>query len=239
MKKHIISLSGGKDSTAMLIRMLELNYPVDEIIFADTRYEFPEMYEYLEKVQEYLYKHFKDAPPIRTITTPEPLEKWIFGQISRGKRKGQIRGWPLTVHKCNWSRESKQKILEKEIGNNIRYIGIALDEKHRMVKDHEERGYKYPLIEWGWTEQDALEYLKGKDLHNVLYDKFDRLGCFWCPKQSIQSLRIIYNEYPDKWKWMMEWDKKISRIKTDNSFKPNWTLPELDQRFKKEAEGEQ
>ncbi len=36
--KHIVSWSGGKDSTAMLIRMLELDYPIDEIVFIDVRF---------------------------------------------------------------------------------------------------------------------------------------------------------------------------------------------------------
>ena len=34
--KHIVSFSGGKDSTAMLLMMLEKNMPIDEIIFCDT-----------------------------------------------------------------------------------------------------------------------------------------------------------------------------------------------------------
>ena len=46
MMKHIISFSGGKDSTAMLLRMIELDYPIDIVMFADTTLEFPEMYEY-------------------------------------------------------------------------------------------------------------------------------------------------------------------------------------------------
>ena len=29
--KHIVSFSGGKDSTAMLLRMLEENMPIDKI----------------------------------------------------------------------------------------------------------------------------------------------------------------------------------------------------------------
>ncbi len=35
--KYIVSFSGGKDSTAMLLRMLEENVQVDEILFCDTR----------------------------------------------------------------------------------------------------------------------------------------------------------------------------------------------------------
>ena len=42
--KHIVSFSGGKDSTAMLLMMLEKKMQVDEIIFCDTGKEFPQMY---------------------------------------------------------------------------------------------------------------------------------------------------------------------------------------------------
>lgn len=51
--KHIVQLSGGKDSTAMLLMMLERNMPVDEILFCDTGVEFPAMYEHLKRVEQY------------------------------------------------------------------------------------------------------------------------------------------------------------------------------------------
>ena len=51
--KHIVQLSGGKDSTAMLLMMLEKGMPVDEIIFCDTGMEFPAMYEHLQRVEQY------------------------------------------------------------------------------------------------------------------------------------------------------------------------------------------
>lgn len=47
--KYIVSFSGGKDSTAMLLRMLEENMPVDEILFYDTGKEFPDMYDHIKK----------------------------------------------------------------------------------------------------------------------------------------------------------------------------------------------
>lgn len=46
--KHIISISGGQDSTAMTVRMLELGMPVDYIIFCETGNEFDQMYEYID-----------------------------------------------------------------------------------------------------------------------------------------------------------------------------------------------
>lgn len=224
--KSIVSFSGGKDSTAMLIRMLEIGMKVDQIVFADTMYEFPDMYEYINKVNKYI-KRFGDYN-IEIIKTNEKLEEWMFGEITRGNSKGEIRGFPLTAYPCYWSRESKYKILDKQMKGHIRYIGIAVDEKNRMVKDYYERGYRYPLVEWGWTEDYCIEYLKEKDLHNPLYDKFDRLGCWWCPKQSLNSLEVLINEYPEKWRQLKEWDKQIRDINPKRQFKPNNTLDDIE-----------
>lgn len=33
--KHIVSLSGGKDSTAMLIKMIEMGMVIDDIVFRE------------------------------------------------------------------------------------------------------------------------------------------------------------------------------------------------------------
>lgn len=49
--KHIVSFSGGKDSTAMLLMMIEKGMQIDDIIFCDTGKEFPEMYEHIKQVE--------------------------------------------------------------------------------------------------------------------------------------------------------------------------------------------
>ena len=65
--KHVISLSGGKDSTALLLRMLEEKMPVDVILFCDTGLEFPQMYEHLD-VDEF------DIPVDAVIAAEEDAE---------------------------------------------------------------------------------------------------------------------------------------------------------------------
>ena len=52
---HAVSLSGGKDSTAMLLLMVERGLPIHAVLTADTGMEFPEMYEHLQKLDDYLF----------------------------------------------------------------------------------------------------------------------------------------------------------------------------------------
>lgn len=52
--RNVVQFSGGKDSTAMLLMMLEKNMPIDDIIFCDTGKEFPQIYEHIEKVNKYI-----------------------------------------------------------------------------------------------------------------------------------------------------------------------------------------
>lgn len=49
----IVSFSGGKDSTAMLLRMIERGYPIFCVLFYDGGWDFPEMHEHIRKVAEY------------------------------------------------------------------------------------------------------------------------------------------------------------------------------------------
>ena len=60
MVKHIVGWSGGKDSSAMLIRMMEEGRPIDDIVFIEVMAtpalggELPEMYEYIQKMEKYI-----------------------------------------------------------------------------------------------------------------------------------------------------------------------------------------
>ena len=47
---HSVSVSGGKDSTALLLLMIERGSPIDVVLYADTGMEFPEMKEYMQSM---------------------------------------------------------------------------------------------------------------------------------------------------------------------------------------------
>jgi len=70
---HIAMLSGGRDSTAMVIKILQEQMPLDFIIFTDTQSEFPDMYKYIHKVDAYLYRKYHRR--ITVLHTKKVLEK--------------------------------------------------------------------------------------------------------------------------------------------------------------------
>ena len=53
----VCSFSGGKDSTALLLRMLEEGMPIDIILFNETGLDFPEMEAHIEKVEQYIKRY--------------------------------------------------------------------------------------------------------------------------------------------------------------------------------------
>ena len=55
--KHIASVSFGKDSLAMLLKLLELNLPLDEVVFYDTGMEFQAIYDTRDKMIPILKEH--------------------------------------------------------------------------------------------------------------------------------------------------------------------------------------
>ena len=68
---YIVSFSGGKDSTAMLLHLLELGEPIDEILFCDTTMEFPEMYVHIEKVKKDIERY---GVKFTTLNPPHDFE---------------------------------------------------------------------------------------------------------------------------------------------------------------------
>lgn len=227
--RHIVSFSGGKDSTAMLVRMIEEGMPIDDIVFIQVMAtpelgaDYPEMYAYLDKVERYIGRSITRVPSALSF------EEGFYQVYKKGEHAGSIYGFPLTMGAwCN-SRLKMRAINRhfKGYGEHIRYLGLAADEPKRL--ERMPLNCKAPLAEWGMTEADCIVFLKKRELTNPLYEKFRRLGCWFCPKQNLDSLRVLRHDYPDLWKRMLAWDKD-----SPGPFKPNYTVYSLDQRFSQE-----
>jgi len=219
--KHIVSFSGGKDSTAMLLMMLEKNMRIDDIVFCDTGMEFPSMYKHIKQVKKYIKK------PITILKAKYSFEYYLGHHV---KKNGNI-GYGFPDFKNRWCTTLlKQNLMRPYCKGNTEYHGIAYDEKNRANKNKTNRILKYPLVDWHVTEKQALEYCykKGFDW-NGLYKKFQRVSCWCCPLSRIGELRILYNEYPKLWKKLKELDELSYR-----KFRSDYSINELERKFKNE-----
>lgn len=224
--KHIVSFSGGKDSTAMLLRMLEENMQVDEIIYCDTYKEFPQMYKHIEKIKKYIKEKYNKE--ITTLKAEKDFDYYMFEhEKKRGKNKGK-RGYGWSTMLCRWCTSNLKtnvinKYLKAKNEEYTEYIGIACDEPKR-IKDK-----CYPLIDWGMTEKDCLHYCyeRGFDWEG-LYEHFDRVSCWCCPLKNLKELKTLYTHYPELWEELKEMDKK-----SYNQFRKDYSVKELEEKFKK------
>ena len=170
---YIALLSGGRDSSAMVELILNKGLPIDYILFDDTLLEFKEMYDYLDKFDKYLNKKYN-----KRITFNKPkstFSNWVFGEITRGERKGWIRGLPMLKDPCFWKRESKVYSTNRFVkANNIKkpyfYVGYTYSEyKRSKVKDTNEI---YPLIDNKICEAGVDRILQSINMINPLYEFF-------------------------------------------------------------------
>ena len=232
--KYIASWSGGYDSSCMVVLILEKGLPLDYIIFNDTLAEFEEMYEYIEKFRSYIKRRFnKDI----TIIDPETtFENWAFTEVTRGERKGLIRGLPLTTVPCYWKRESKvypfdRWLKSKGIKEFKHYIGYTFTELQRANVDADNQ--IYPLIDYKITEDDVKVFLKERAIDNPLYKHFNRTGCYFCPKQRIDDFYLVYKHHPDKFQKILDYEEKAKSLNAINAqFSKHASALEMVEMFK-------
>lgn len=233
--KHIVSFSGGKDSTAMLLHMMELGYPIDEVINFDTGMEFPAMYEHIALVR----KIVEDAGiKFTIIKSDKTFEYYLLEAPYNSKKHGLLKGYGWTRSKARWCTAflktvpARKYFRENFKGEDIiQYVGIAADEQYRLTRESNKK-HVHPLVDWGWTEKDALEYCYSKGFSfGGLYDIFKRVSCWCCPLQSLQELRSLQQYFPDLWEYLKELESK-----GDMSFRKGVSIPMLEKRFALERE---
>lgn len=209
---RVVSFSGGKDSTALLLMMVERGVPIDEVIYFDGGWDYPEMPDHIRKVEEYT------GLKITRLESAEPFDYW-FGEhvLMRGKRAGQ-RGYGFARPMARWCTKIKtttcDMYLKIRYGSNVEQcIGIAADELRRV------RDKRYPLVEWGVTEHDALEYCKARGFDwGGLYDHRSRLSCWCCPLQGIADYRQLRRDHPTLWLKLLEMEKQsCNTLRIDKS----------------------
>ena len=240
-----VSLSGGKDSSCLLILMIEKGLPIDSVLYADTSMEFPEMENHIAKLDDFLFR--ERGFHITTLRHPHGFEWLMFDEpkqkpscLENRARLGippYGNGWPgMKVRWCTG--QLKTHLLTKEVNrlksekSALHFVGIAADEAQRCKKE------QYPLVEWGITEAEALKicYDHGFDWGG-LYEIYHRVSCWCCPFQRVDELRNLRHHHSELWARLLDLDKR-ARAQFGpgplGQFKQNWSVARYDERFARE-----
>jgi 3'-phosphoadenosine 5'-phosphosulfate sulfotransferase (PAPS reductase)/FAD synthetase len=191
----------------------------------DTGMEFPGMYSHIERVKEFIQRD------ITVIKRNETYEYFLGNHV---KRNGKV-GYGHPDFRNRWCTQLLKKIPFaqhiKKYDNVVEYHGIAKDEEQRTHKNKESnRVIKYPLVDWGITEAEALQYCYDKGFDwDGLYKDFARVSCWCCPLSRLGELKVLYFKYPELWAKLKEMDKKSFR-----RFRSDYSVDELEIKFLRE-----
>src|SRR5262245_53719963 len=201
-EKHVLGLSGGRDSAALAVFMRQ-NYPKLEIdyFFTDTGKELPEVYEFLGHLEGFLGKPILRLNPDRDFDfwlrryknfLPSPQTRWCTRQL-------KLRPFE------QWIRPS----LEAGTGVTS-YVAIRADEDYRegYNSKHANLTIRLPFKEAGIDKTGVLEILESSGLGLPKYYAWrTRSGCTFCFfQQKIEWVRLM-EQHPDKFEEAKTYEK--------------------------------
>ncbi|WXG58909.1 MAG: phosphoadenosine phosphosulfate reductase family protein [Candidatus Sedimenticola sp. (ex Thyasira tokunagai)] len=203
--RHVLGISGGKDSAALAVYIKD-NYPQIaekmEYFFTDTGAELQEVYDTLDKLEAYLGK-----------------------QINRLSSSRDFKHW-LTLHdnmlpsvKARWcTRVLKIKPFEEFVGDDpvISYVGIRADENREGYISHKANiKAVFPFSEDGIVRDDVFSILEESVGIPAYYEWRSRSGCFFCFFQRQDEWLGLKRRHPELFDKALEMEKNVGTRKFD------------------------
>lgn len=220
--KHVLGLSGGKDSSALALYVKETRPELDiEYFFTDTGYELPETNEFIDQLEEKLgYIHRLNARSLNNIEGRGELEFKSLLKKHQNYLPSQRDRW-CTV-------QMKLKPFEQWVDGFIadgytvkNYVGIRADEPERvgfMTIDKPIESIM-PFREDGIVKVDIENILQRNGLELPAYYSWrSRSGCSFCFFQKkIEWVRLKEN-HPDLFEQAKAFEKGEGNTVTGESF---------------------
>jgi hypothetical protein len=194
--RHILSLSGGKDSAALAIYMRD-RVPEMEYIFHDTDKELPETLDYLSRLEAILGK------PVTTTSAADNFDHWLT--IYGGMLPSNHRRW------C--TRQLKLEPFERYVGDEpvINYVALRADEKRTgYISTKPNISAVYPFREDGLGRADVIRILEESGLGLPPYMAWGRTrsGCYFCFYQQKIEWVLLKEQHPDLFQRAKEYEEQ-------------------------------
>ena len=216
--KHVVGLSGGKDSTALALRLKEV-YPDRDFTYISTPAgdELPVVFDHLRYMEEMLGSKI-------IMIKNHTLKDWIteWNALPNFHQR-----WCTRVLKI-------QPTIAFFKANQpaLNYVGLRADETLREGIYGDEVESVYPFREWGWELRHIVDYLKKRSIKIP-----KRTNCARCFNQTEGEWYDLWKEHPEIYADAEEQEKAYG--KTFRTYKPpekrKWgtSLEELRGQFEK------
>jgi len=220
--KHVLGISGGKDSAALAVYMRD-NYPEIDIdyFFTDTGKELPEVYSFLSKLEGYLGK------PILRINPNRDFDFWLM-QHNNFLPSAQAR-WCTICMKLKPFEEWVGKFL-KEGYTVYSYVAIRSDEEFRegYQSRDENLKIKMPFRENGIDRKGVIDILEYSGLGLPDYYKWrSRSGCTFCFFQRKIEWVHLLEKHPDAFEEAKSYEKKATACGSPFTWSEHESLEDL------------
>jgi hypothetical protein len=215
-ERHILGLSGGKDSAALALYMGEKYPELDiEYFFTDTGSELPEVETYLYMLESELAKPIVRLQA-KEVHHPEDGIGQVDGESIFGEIFRNVYGGFLPSPQQRWCTvQMKLKPLEKWIaptleagGSIVSYIAIRADED-RLGYNPPNPAIKprFPFVEDGIDIFGVNEILEASGIGKpAYYDWRSRSGCTFCfYQQKIEWVGLL-EKHQDKYAEAIEFE---------------------------------
>ena len=204
--RHILGLSGGKDSAALAIHMNNRHPEIDvEYFFTDTGYELDETYKFLDKLKTRLDKPIHYIKPLNSFDyymkkynnfLPSPMSRWCTIEMKL---------------------KAMEKWLKPYLDANdeiVTLIAIRFDERGRTgyKPTHQAIKARFPFIEDMVDRDGVLQILEESGLGLPEYYKWrSRSGCTFCFFQKKIEWVGLQENNPSAWAHAKSLEKEATK----------------------------
>jgi len=206
-RRPLVAWSGGKCSTVVLHLVRRFLKDVD-VLFNDTKVEFPETIEFVNKWAEKWKLNLHIARPPKGITIWWCIKNYgwpLLGKDFSPNIKAKIEKYGVKVSDrcCYWLKEKPSKELYRKLGTDCVFLGIRALESNRRWMNHLFFGDYYctkegilkahPISIWTGEDVDRFLFQEGLPISSLYSFGRAQAGCWVCGmgirKGSLKALR--------------------------------------------------
>ncbi|MAM13548.1 MULTISPECIES: phosphoadenosine phosphosulfate reductase family protein [Sphingomonadaceae] len=201
-QRHVLGLSGGRDSAALAVHMAQTRPDIElEYFFTDTGKELPEVYEYLGRLEGFLGKPIERLNPDRDFDfwlrqyksfLPSPRTRWCTRQLKIRPFEQWL--WPAL--------DDGDEVVS--------YVAIRSDENYRegYSSTHPNLSVLLPFREEGVDKAGVIDILEASGLGLPSYYEWrSRSGCTFCFfQQKIEWVRLM-ERHPESFEEAKSYEK--------------------------------